>query len=336
MKICKYTNWSIKYDFNNNKLLGICSHKYLACLFRSIYLFGAVRHRIQLWRAVQVTAYGTAWTASTFQAYFFTAYAAVSVRCFQVKVLKRHIWIRRYIGPGNDSSLTDPPWSNKFIVSEPTAINKTYFTGNTLSCRCCSGSSKCRHLNSASLCTLCCSLSWRKTARSYTYLEIFQSNRPNYVFAEQTLNLLSMWMKTGICKTFAFIFAKKAAVTQYYVIDFVARAFSIQSMPFLLWLLTFPVSVDVYVRVCLCNKFGHQSKTKTKISRQNVRNQAYCTIYIRSMQSDGLAQMFATRYFVCLFNISHLFSVSEFIRIYPNGYSNASIRIYVISLEGHC
>lgn len=55
-------------------------------------------------------------------------------------------------------------------------------------------------------------------------------------------NLLSMRMKTGVCKTFALVFTKEPAVTQNYVIDFVSRTFSIQTMPFFRRLLTFPMS----------------------------------------------------------------------------------------------
>lgn len=51
-----------------------------------------------------------------------------------------------------------------------------------------------------------------------------------------------MRMKACVCKTFAFVFSKEPAVTQNYVIDFVAGTFSIQTMPFFGRLLTLPMS----------------------------------------------------------------------------------------------
>lgn len=51
-----------------------------------------------------------------------------------------------------------------------------------------------------------------------------------------------MRMKTGVCKTFAFVFSKESTVAQNYVIDFVAGTFSIETMPFFGRLLTFPTS----------------------------------------------------------------------------------------------
>lgn len=53
-----------------------------------------------------------------------------------------------------------------------------------------------------------------------------------------SVHLLSVRMKTSIGEAFPFVFAKKAAITQYYMVDFVARALAIQPMPFLWRLLS--------------------------------------------------------------------------------------------------
>lgn len=51
-----------------------------------------------------------------------------------------------------------------------------------------------------------------------------------------------MRMKTCVCKTFAFVFSKESTVAQYYVIDFIAGTFSIETVPFFRRLLTLPIS----------------------------------------------------------------------------------------------
>lgn len=57
----------------------------------------------------------------------------------------------------------------------------------------------------------------------------------------EKLNLLSVWMKTSVCKAFSFVFAEEATIAENNVINFISRTFSIQSMPFFLWLLAFPI-----------------------------------------------------------------------------------------------
>ena len=57
--------------------------------------------------------------------------------------------------------------------------------------------------------------------------------------------LLSMRMKTGVGKTFAFVFAKKSTISQHNVIDFISRTLAIQSMPFLGGLLPFSIVVRI-------------------------------------------------------------------------------------------
>lgn len=65
-----------------------------------------------------------------------------------------------------------------------------------------------------------------------------------------------MRMKTGISKAFSLVFAEKSTVAQNDVIDFISRAFSVQSMPFLLRLLTFPVIGNR--EICTCTKKNKQ------------------------------------------------------------------------------
>lgn len=48
-------------------------------------------------------------------------------------------------------------------------------------------------------------------------------------------------MKTSVCKAFSFIFAEEATIAENNVINFISRTFSIQSMPFFLWLLAFSI-----------------------------------------------------------------------------------------------
>lgn len=50
-----------------------------------------------------------------------------------------------------------------------------------------------------------------------------------------------MRMKAGIGKTFALVLSKEATVAENNMINFIARAFAIETMPFLRRLLAFPV-----------------------------------------------------------------------------------------------
>lgn len=53
-----------------------------------------------------------------------------------------------------------------------------------------------------------------------------------------------MGMKAGVSEALALIFAEKATVSEHDMVNFVARALPVQSVPFLLGLLSFPETLD--------------------------------------------------------------------------------------------
>lgn len=66
----------------------------------------------------------------------------------------------------------------------------------------------------------------------------FKGPRPVACLVSRVSHLLAMRVEAGVGEALALVLAEEAAVAEHNVIDFIARAFAIETMPFLRRLLS--------------------------------------------------------------------------------------------------